>query len=151
MTSPDYSAQIYVAVTAEQAFAALTIHLSQWWTVHANSISGLGQHLNVRFENQTEWQFRVTKFQPNKAVSWHTIAANHNHQSLVAKDEWLATDIEWLVEQGQLGSKITMRHLGLVPQLSCNSICVKGWEYYLESLKKYLETGTGFPYGQHSS
>lgn len=148
MSSPDHRAEIYVAVTAEQAFAALSIHISQWWTIHANSISCEGQQLNVRFENQTAWSFKITEFTPNKSLTWHTIYANHNQSALAKKDEWLGTDIKWTIEQGQLGSKITLHHQGLNNSLKCHQICAQGWDYFLESLKKYLETGSGFPYDQ---
>lgn len=38
-------------------------------------------------------------------------------------------------------------HNGLVPELNCFEICYPTWKHFVtQSLKKFIETGTGIPY-----
>jgi hypothetical protein len=43
-------------------------------------------------------------------------------------------------------STLFFTHIGLTPQLVCYDKCDAGLNHFLESLKDYLEQGTGTPY-----
>ena len=62
------------------------------------------------------------------------------------KDEWKGTEIKWKIAKSKTGSNVTLIHQGLIPELECYEICQAGWNYFLGSLKNYLEYGEGYPY-----
>jgi hypothetical protein len=71
---------------------------------------------------------------------------NHNLGSLSKKDGWRGTTIKWEIVAIETGSKVTLTHQGLILKLECYDICQAGWNFFLGSLKDYLETGKGNPY-----
>jgi len=46
-----------------------------------------------------------------------------------------------------IGSERGAHHFGLDPTLDCYGTCSRGWDHYLASLRAYVETGTGNPWG----
>ena len=67
-------------------------------------------------------------------------------ENLTKNDEWKGTAIVWKSTGNETGTRITLTHKGLIPKLECFEICRTGWNYFLQSLKKYLETGKGYPF-----
>ena len=63
-------------------------------------------------------------------------------------DEWVGTEIQWKIKETENGCKITLFHEGLVPSFECYDTCYSGWEYYLGSLKDFLDSGKGDPYNE---
>lgn len=82
----------------------------------------------------------------NRSLVWKVAEANHDLEGITKKDEWRGTTIKWNIVEYETGSKVTLTHQGLVPELECFDICQAGWGYFLGSLKDYLETGKGYPY-----
>jgi hypothetical protein len=41
---------------------------------------------------------------------------------------------------------LVFRHLGLVPDLECHSLCANGWDHYLASLAGHVAGGGGSPW-----
>ncbi len=150
MSLSSYQAEIYVAATAKQAYSALTSSIDKWWSTSAVQALETGQQFIVSFEENTSWELVVKSLSNNSNIVWQVISAHHNISTLINKDEWLGTEICWVIEEGDLGSKISLVHQGLIEKLSCYDICITGWEYYLESLRQYLETGKGLPYAENS-
>ena len=44
-------------------------------------------------------------------------------------------------------SELFFRHHGLTPELACIEMCTLGWNSYLTSLRRYVESGQGSPFG----
>ena len=146
MSNRSYSNYIVTNADPELVFNAITKEINKWWTEKSNKINNVGDKLAVQFEDLTSWEMDVINFSPNHSLEWYVTNANHDLENLSRKDEWEKTTIKWKIEENVKGSKVLIIHDGLVPSLECYSICHNGWDYFLKSLKNYLETGKGSPY-----
>jgi hypothetical protein len=43
------------------------------------------------------------------------------------------------------GTLVSVTHVGLVPEIECYEQCKKGWNFYVESLRKLMTEGKGEP------
>lgn len=58
--------------------------------------------------------------------------------------KWRGTKLLWAIEP--TGSRITLRHQGLNPDLECHRVCVAGWGHYFgDRLKNHLNGGAATP------
>lgn len=146
MSKESYSAEIPVSTRPESVYRAITMELDQWWTESSDRAKHAGDPLTVRFEGDTSWRMTVIEALPNRSLVWKVIEANHDLEDLTRKDEWKGTTIRWKIMESTAGSTVSLVHEGLVPALECYETCEAGWDYFLGSLKNYLETGTGSPY-----
>ena len=48
---------------------------------------------------------------------------------------------------GRDTSELQFRHYGLNEELECIDMCTRSWNFYMTSLRDYLEVGRGNPYG----
>jgi hypothetical protein len=88
----------------------------------------------------------VIEASPCRSLAWKVAEANHDVVGLKKRDEWKGTTIKWQIAENEMGSKVTITHQGLVPALECYEMCEAGWDFFLGSLKSFLETGRGYPY-----
>lgn len=146
MPDKNYSTEIKISATPEAVFRALTSQIDQWWTESSNKAGQIGDKLVVRFEKTTCWQMIVTEASNNQLLVWQVLEAHHDLDNIAEKDEWKGTTIRWEISATNVGSKLMLIHQGLVPELQCYDICQSGWDYFLGSLKRFLETGKGHPY-----
>ena len=148
MSGQSYSTEIQISAKPESVYKAITKDIDKWWTELSNQALQVGDPLVVRFEKTTSWVMTVSEAIQNRSLVWKVTEANHELDGISAKDEWKGTTITWNIDETETGSKITFTHEGLVPALECYDICEAGWDYFLGSLKNYLETGKGNPYQQ---
>jgi len=146
MPEQDYSTEMLVSAKPEFVYNAITKEIDKWWTELSNKALQVGEQLTVKFEKTTSWVMTVSEASPNQSLAWKVTEANHDLENISKKDEWKGTSIKWKIEKNGSGSKITFTHEGLFPALECYEICEGGWDYFLGSLKNYLETGKGNPY-----
>ena len=151
MPERSYSTEILVSVKAESVYDAITKNIDKWWTEFSNQARYIGDQLIVRFEETTSWVMTVSDALPNRTLVWKVVEANHDLENLAKKDEWKGTTIRWEIIENEADSKLTLIHEGLVPTLECYEICETGWQYFLGSLKNYLETGIGYPFKQSTA
>ena len=149
MSRQSYSTQILVTAKPDSVYKAITQDIDKWWTEFSNQALHAGDQLTVRFERTTSWVMTVSEASPNQSLVWQVVQANHDLEDLTKKDEWRDTTIDWKIEESETGSEVTLTHIGLIPALECYNICQAGWDFFLGSLKKYLETGKGYPYKEN--
>jgi len=150
MSKQSYSKELWVTTDSELAFNAITIEIDKWWTTLSSKAQNVGDKLTVRFGDTTYKVMKVTKAIPDQAIAWEVVEANIDHEDLTKTDEWVGTKIKWEIEQSTSGCKISFLHDGLIPTFECYQVCERGWDYFLESLKDFLNTGKGRPYdGSH--
>lgn len=146
MTTSDYSKALRLGTTSEAVHQALTRDIRNWWS--ANLVDH-GDVFTVGF-GDTRKTFKALippSAEPCFEIVWTCTEANLLHPSVSTPNEWVGTRIIWAVEPDDDGVKITLTHEGLNEDLQCFEICVGGWDFFfLESLKDYLETGTGKPF-----
>ncbi|NMP30067.1 SRPBCC domain-containing protein [Thalassotalea sp. M1531] len=141
-----FNSNFTVAAKPSTVYNALTNDVCKWWTEQATCACNVGDLLNVRFEDNTHWVMTIAEASPCQSLVWHVTEAFHDLHNLPNKDEWLGTNIIWRLTEQKFSTQISLLHDGLIPSLSCYPICRDGWQHYLNSLKKYLESGQGDPY-----
>ena len=142
----DYQKSITVNKPAGEVYAAITEHISDWWT---NDLTGAAAHagdsFNIAFGG-TKKTFAIEEAVPNERVVWKCVKAYIDMPSLKNKAEWEGTRLIWTVNAAKRGTSLTFLHEGFNQSFECYSVCEAGWEQFLASLHAYLATGTGMPF-----
>jgi hypothetical protein len=145
MSSQDYHASVTATILSKETFNKIS-QVSKWWSAaFEGSSSNVGDVFTVRFKKSGDWYtIRIDAMIPNQKIEWSVVDAEQTwHEN---RKEWVGTRIVWEIVPEKNGSKVTMAHLGLVPEFECYEKCKIGWDYLLkESLYKYLTVGTGTP------
>lgn len=144
-----YRKTVELAVPVRSAYAAITSGVAKWWTTGTGDASALGTTFTTRF-GATYNHIRVSHIIPDKEVSWDILEHYHANEALNRHDEWTGTQILWrLTGFNGTRTRLDFSHEGLIETMECWDICEAGWNFFLlESLKPYLEKGTGQPF-QH--
>jgi uncharacterized protein YndB with AHSA1/START domain len=138
----DYQTTIRVKATPDAVFDALTTvaGLGAWW----NPAAGSG-------ETGGELRFIMNAPEP--------LTIHVDEASRPASVHWTVTDCPFLPDW--IGTKPTFtitaldghtselhfHHQGLSEDLECIEMCTRSWNNYMTSLRDYLETGRGSPFG----
>jgi uncharacterized protein YndB with AHSA1/START domain len=132
-TSPH---ELYKAVTSVPG-------IKHWWS---NDVVANNGDITVRFGEKNFQTLRLLNLSPDKKVVWEWIAQYFPIEGTPKTDEWVGTRVSFDIQANLDGScTLIFTHLGLTPQLVCYDKCNAGWNHFLESLKGYLENGTGTP------
>ena len=146
-----YSREFQVSAGPESVYDAITKKIDKWWTVLSNQASEAGETLTIRFERTSRVDLYLREAVPNQILTWDVSQSYMDLEFLTKKDEWAGTSMYWKIEPSGKGSKISFRHEGLVPAFECFEVCQNGWDYFLDSLKDFLNGGQGKPYSGESS
>jgi len=131
---------IDIETTAPKLFEALTTDagIAAWWT-KARTQTAIGAVNEFAFGQGTV-TFRVDKLEPNKAVGWS------------AEDvppDWKGTRVLFELSDGAQVGAVTLRfsHAGFAAMTPVVAFTNYAWAQFLRSLKLFLETGIGEPFG----
>ena len=142
----DFTAEITSATDSQKAYAALTAEVSKWWTRDLQgSTMQAGDIFTIRFGNTVK-TLEVAVIEPEKMVTWKVTKAHIDMASLNNKSEWEGTTIHWEITPEGDQTKIRLTHKGLTKNFECYTVCEKGWNFYMESLLAFLDTGKGQPH-----
>ena len=134
---------IDIETTPDKLFAALATDagIAAWWT-KAKTRPEVGATNEFAFGSGTV-TFRVDKLEPGKAVGW---------SAEEVPPDWKDTQVLFEVSDGRKGA-VTLRfsHTGFKTATPMVALTSYAWAQYLRSLKLYLETGKGEPYGSPAS
>jgi uncharacterized protein YndB with AHSA1/START domain len=137
---PDILHEVIIDAPPDKVYQALTEQsgLTSWWTVDAVAKPELGSVSEFGFFNrQVLMQMEVAKLDRGRNVQW---------KPLSGVPDWPGTRVTWDLTPTDQGTKLLFGHRdfasadGSLPTTSYN------WAWYLISLKKYIETGTGNPH-----
>ncbi|WP_262694414.1 SRPBCC family protein [Kordiimonas aquimaris] len=146
----DYNKTIATTADAKTAYAALTTGYQHWWTKPDRPLQKVGDRAKFTFPPGISfWTFEAMKLELNKHIELRCVVAMHVHEGKAKEieTEWLDTRVIWSIEEKNGVTNITLHHIGLTPDLLCFDICTAGWDFFFtESLKAYLDTGTGTPH-----
>ncbi len=132
-------ADIYTAISTIDG-------LRGWWTQDCTGDVDKGSRIQFHFGGSHK-EMRVELLIPSSEVRWLCTAAHINHDSLGRKDEWVGTQIVFrLTSEGEGRTRVDFEHIGLVPSFECYELCNNGWQFFLNSLQQFAETGVGTPY-----
>ncbi|MES2511913.1 MAG: SRPBCC domain-containing protein [Pseudomonadota bacterium] len=132
-------AAVYKTLTTEQG-------LRDWWTHSCEADTAVGGHITFRF-GRIYKVMRIASLVPGREVRWHCVEAHLEIPGVTNKTEWVGTDIVFKLTPVEGGkTRLDFEHIGLTPAFQCYVQCEGGWNLFLGSLQKLVETGTGTPY-----
>lgn len=140
----NYTTSFDVAQSPDEVFAAIN-NVRGWWSEAIDGrTDAVGEIFDYRYEDVHRCRIEITQLVPGRKVAWHVL---ENFFSFTAdKAEWTATDIIFDIAATVHGTKLTLTHIGLVPEFECFEICSDGWGTYIRgSLRSLVETGKGNP------
>lgn len=147
-----YRKEIHFKAPASAVYAALATQegLRGWWTQTCTTGSAVGD--SARFEFGENYKLmRIETLRPEAQVRWHCLESRIRVEGRSYPDnEWAGTTLVFRIN-GDTATHTVLRfeHLGLTPALECHALCQGGWDHFLASLLKYVETGTGTPHLAH--
>jgi len=123
---------VYKAITDPEG-------LRSWWTTDVEAEAKEGGLGVFRFEGgQVQMRMRVKSLSVGKGVRWQVEEPT--------PPEWEGTEISWDLTENEGGTNLLFAHRGWKSTGSSFPFINYSWGYYLLSLVKYLEEGTGFPH-----
>jgi uncharacterized protein YndB with AHSA1/START domain len=135
--------ELQIETTPEKLFEALSTDdgLSAWWT-RAKTQATVGGINEFDFRGNPA-TFRVEKLEPGKVVAW---------SAEQVPPDWKGTRVLFEVSKGQRGSVVLrFSHAGFEEMTPLVAFSSYAWAQYLRSLKLFLETGKGEPFGSPPS
>ena len=143
MKKQDFNCSITANTTAAEAMEAIC-HVYDWWTKDfTGSAEKLNDEFTIRF-GETFVNLKITELIPDTKVVW-TVTDSYLHW-LNDKTEWKDTKIIFEIAAENNQTTIYFTHQGLLPQVECYDMCVKGWTQYITgSLLKLMKEGVGQP------
>lgn len=129
----------YTAVSTQDGYAG-------WWCRTCDVDSKVGGEGEFRFYQSTAvMTFRFDRLDPNRAVSMTCIRTKSTNPAMPV-GKWEGTRMEWTIAPlAEGGSEVRFKHDNWEDGPWMQQIN-QVWGKYIESLKSYLETGTGMPY-----
>jgi len=138
----DYQTTIRVKASPDAVFDALTTAsgLAAWW----NPVTGSGE---------AGGELRFIMNAPEPLVIGVDAATRPASVSWTVTDcpflpDWIGTRPTFTITPVDRGtSELRFHHQGLSEELECIDMCTRSWNNYMTSLRDYLETGHGSPFG----
>jgi len=128
-------------------YEGLTTQINEWWTeMFEGSARAAGQTFTIRFGPQVFKTMRVEELIKNEKVVWRVEDALIDLPELVNKKEWVNTRIIWDLSTSSDGTLLKVTHMGLTPKAECYDLCSSGWQSFLYSFNKFINTGVGTPF-----
>jgi len=135
-TSPE---KVYEAINTEKGLAS-------WWT-QTEIYPEVGGTATFSFEKDVYVVMKIAKLIPNKEVVWKCVEQYFPTKGTDKTNEWVGTTVRFdIAKNADITITLSFVHEGLTSQLFSYKKSNEGWNYFLGSLKKYLETGKGTPY-----
>lgn len=141
-TNGDYQKTIRVQARPDKLFDALTTlsGLAAWWTDVTGS-GDTGGELRFSFDPPEPCVMRVDQATRPFSVRWTVVSCDF-------LPDWVDTHPTFTITPvGGDASELRFRHQGLTRELECIDQCTRGWDHFLESLRRYAEVGRGMPRG----
>lgn len=142
-----YQRQTVLQASPDAVYQALATPqgLQGWWTSTCDIATAVGGRSTFRFGDT--WKVMEIEHLAPDEVRWHCAQANMEAPGIADKQEWVGTRIVFrLSPQGEGATRLAFEHIGLTPALACYGICNDGWNQFLASLQRLVETGQGAPF-----
>ena len=142
----DYQKRIKVNKPVNEVYAAITEHISDWWSNDlAGAAAQAGDSFTISF-GKTIKTFDIIVAIPNEQVVWECVKAYIDMAALKNKAEWVGTKLFWTLNAADQATILTFLHEGLNQHFECYQVCEAGWNQFLGSLETYLASGKGSPF-----
>lgn len=128
-------------------YEGLTKSISEWWSeMFVGNAEQLGQTFTIRFGSQVFKTILVEELVKDKKVVWRVVDAVIDLPDLTNKTEWVDTTMIWDISRTDSATILVLTHVGLNSDMECYRICVAGWQSFLSSFEKFVNTGVGTPF-----
>ena len=132
--------EVRINASAEQAYQALTRQSGyrSWWNAAGEVPETVGGEAKLHFVQDgqpIEMQFRIDEMKEGEVVRWTCVG--HSMPS------WVGTTLTWRLKGQGVEVLVSFEHAGWKDEAP--AAVARGWQYFVGSLKSYLETGTGQP------
>lgn len=137
----NYKYELQLSASPEDVFKALTTSkgIAGWWAKSNKLWEENGEEILSLDFGQVKKRMKVEETNPPSRLTWRVLECTLH--------EWPGTRISFNIAPTLDGSSLLkLEHEGLNPQLECFESCSLGWEYFMASLKLYVETGNGTPH-----
>lgn len=131
--------EIFKAVTSKKGYQG-------WWAKVCDVDCKLNGISSIRFEKShitEEMQFKTIEVENDRKLVWQCIANN-------VFSSWIGSVITYDIRQRKGKNQLLFTQTSSVIDLKSHKDyeqSVAGWNFFLESLKSYCETGKGDPWG----
>ncbi len=128
-----------IAAAPESVFNALTQQdeIVRWWADEAQVKPEVGSLGEFRFRPPAGvLQFEVAELNNGEKVRW---------LSRQGPPQWAGTSVTWQLTPVQNGTQVNFTHDSFANVDVIYEQTRRNWQYFLNSLKSYLETGKGTP------
>ena len=128
-----------IAADPASIFNALTQQdeIARWWTNDLSVKPEVGSLAEFRFRQRAfVVQLEIAELDAGEKVYW-LLRQGAPH--------WAGTSVTWQLTPVQNGTKLIFSHDGFAQVGEPYEATRRNWEYFLDSLKSYLETGKGTP------
>jgi len=128
-----------IQAPAAVVYAALTEQggLASWWTEQTTAETGLGGRMIFDFGERYHNAMTVIDLAENERVAWSVDEAH---------PEWVGTVITFDLEPDGDLTRLRFGHRDWRESNDFFASCNYQWGRYMESLKRYCETGVGNPW-----
>jgi hypothetical protein len=144
MEKQNYTATIEAEVPAKKVFESIN-NVSEWWVENlVGSSHKLDDVFTIHFSGNNFATHKIVEFVPGQKVVW--LVTDCYLEWLTDKTEWTNTKMSFEILTNGNKSQIRFTHIGLIPEIECYDMCVKGWDQYVKgSLLKLITEGKGQP------
>lgn len=144
MENQNYNTTLTVSQTANEVFKSIN-SVSKWWT---ENFEGSSEKLNdvftVDFGDNNFVTHKLIEVITDKKIVW--LVTDCYLSWFKDKTEWTNTKMSFAISTENNSTTIHFTHIGLVPEVECYDMCVKGWDQYVKgSLFKLITEGKGEP------
>ncbi len=132
--------ELTIEAAPQPVWGALTKpnELACWWTNDLSVTPEVGSLAEFRFSQGTFIvQFEVAELDRDEKVRWLSRQGPAPH--------WEGTSVTWRLTPVHNGTQVVFNHDGFAQVDARYEMTRTWWEYFLASLKSYLETGKGTP------
>lgn len=133
--------ELTIEAAPARVWSALTQpdEIGHWWTNDLNVRPEVGNLIEFRFGEWGDFvlRFEVAELEQDRKVRWI-----YRFGSVA---QWAGTSITWQLEPAHNGTQMVFRHEGFVKKDEVYEQARAYWNYFLTSLKSYLEMGKGTP------
>ena len=141
-TPTDYQATFRVHASPDAVFDALTTvdGLAAWWNPATGS-GEAGGELRFIMNAPEPLVIHVDEATRPTSVQWTV-------NDCPFLPDWEGTRPTFTITTiDRETSELHFRHRGLHEELECIDMCTRSWNHYMTSLRGYLESGDGSPFG----
>ena len=134
--------ELRVRASAQEAYKAVATEqgIKGWWAKNTDVGERAGDKVELRFtkpDMSAVMNFEISVLEPNQKVEW-TCTKNTN-------SIWPGSRLEWRVSEEDQGSTVDFRHSGFSAGGPPYDATVQGWQFFMESLRQYLDGGQATP------